>query len=155
MVGDFIACHDGHSHQGRAEAPPHHGRLGSRARAPTSQNAWHCCGRGCVYFMAKITLTCKAAFFILHRTTRKFSSVDHRFPRRQRMSSLAFDVNALKKIPLFDSIINSLHDGVLITDDEGYIKYVNTSYLRLTGVAEEAVLGRKGPPRDQTEGQQC
>lgn len=59
------------------------------------------------------------------------------------MSSLAFDVNALQKIPLFNSIINSLHDGVLIADDEGYIKYVNTSYLRLTGVTSKAVLNRK------------
>ena len=59
------------------------------------------------------------------------------------MSSLAFDVNALQKIPLFDTIINSLHDGVLITDDEGYIKYVNTSYLRLTGVTAGAVLNKK------------
>jgi PAS domain S-box-containing protein len=59
------------------------------------------------------------------------------------MSSLAFDVNALQKIPLFDSIINSLHDGVLIADDEGYIKYVNTSYLRLTGVSSSDVLNKK------------
>lgn len=59
------------------------------------------------------------------------------------MSSLAFDVNALQKIPLFDTIINSLHDGVLITDHEGYIKYVNTSYLRLTGVTSSAVLNKK------------
>lgn len=59
------------------------------------------------------------------------------------MSSLAFDVNALQKIPLFDTIINSLHDGVLITDNEGYIKYVNTSYLRLTGVTSSAVLNKK------------
>jgi len=59
------------------------------------------------------------------------------------MSSLAFDVNALQKIPLFDSIVNSLHDGILITDDEGYIKYVNTSYLRLTGVTSSAVLNKK------------
>jgi PAS domain S-box-containing protein len=59
------------------------------------------------------------------------------------MSSLAFDVNALQKIPLFDTIINSLHDGVLIADDEGYIKYVNTSYLRLTGVNSSAVLNKK------------
>lgn len=59
------------------------------------------------------------------------------------MSSLAFDVNALQKIPLFDTIINSLHDGVLIADDEGYIKYVNTSYLRLTGVTSSDVLNKK------------
>ncbi len=59
------------------------------------------------------------------------------------MFSLAFDINALQKIPLFDTIINSLHDGVLITDDEGYIKYVNTSYIRLTGVNGKDVLNRK------------
>ena len=59
------------------------------------------------------------------------------------MSSLDFDINALQKIPLFDSIVNSLHDGILITDDEGYIKYVNTSYLRLTGVASSAILNKK------------
>ncbi len=59
------------------------------------------------------------------------------------MSLLAFDINALQKIPLFDTIINSLHDGVLITDDEGYIKYVNTSYLRLTGVTSSAILNNR------------
>lgn len=59
------------------------------------------------------------------------------------MSTLAFDVDKLQKIPLFDTIINSLHDGVLIADDEGYIRYVNTSYLRLTGVTSTAVLNKK------------
>ncbi|MDX9821353.1 MAG: sigma 54-interacting transcriptional regulator [Syntrophales bacterium] len=59
------------------------------------------------------------------------------------MSSLAFDVNALQRIPLFDTIINSLHDGVLITDDEAYIKYVNSSYMRLTGVCSKDVLNKK------------
>jgi len=59
------------------------------------------------------------------------------------VSSLAFDVNTLQKIPLFDTIINSLHDGVLITDNEGYIKYVNTAYQRLTGVCGRDVLNRK------------
>jgi|WetSurMetagenome_2_1015567.scaffolds.fasta_scaffold73270_2 PAS domain S-box-containing protein len=59
------------------------------------------------------------------------------------MSSLAFDVNALQKIPLFDSIITSLHDGVLIADDEGYIQYINTAYLRLTGVSSSDVLNKK------------
>ncbi|MDD5169404.1 MAG: sigma 54-interacting transcriptional regulator [Syntrophales bacterium] len=59
------------------------------------------------------------------------------------MSSLEFDVNALKQIPLFNSLINSLHDGVLIADSEGNIKYVNTSYLRLTGVSGPDVLNRK------------
>jgi PAS domain S-box-containing protein len=59
------------------------------------------------------------------------------------MSSLEFDISALQKIPLFSSIINSLHDGILITDDEGYIKYVNTSYLRLTGVTSKTLLNKK------------
>ena len=59
------------------------------------------------------------------------------------MFSLAFDINALQKIPLFDTIINSLHDGILITDEKGYIKYVNSSYLRLTGVNSNDVLNRK------------
>ncbi|MHB8770720.1 MAG: sigma-54 interaction domain-containing protein [Syntrophales bacterium] len=59
------------------------------------------------------------------------------------MSTLVFDVDALQKIPLFDTIINSLHDGVLIADDEGYIRYVNTSYLRLTGVTSDAVLNKR------------
>ena len=59
------------------------------------------------------------------------------------MSSLEFDVNALQKIPLFNSLINSLHDGVLIADHEGYIKYVNTSYVQLTGVNGKDVLNKK------------
>jgi sigma-54 dependent transcriptional regulator, acetoin dehydrogenase operon transcriptional activator AcoR len=59
------------------------------------------------------------------------------------MSSLEFDVNTLRNIPLFNNIINSLHDGVLIADDQAYIKYVNTSYLRLTGVSDKDVLNKK------------
>ena len=59
------------------------------------------------------------------------------------MFSLEFDVTALQKIPLFDTIINSLHDGILITDHKGYIKYVNSSYIRLTGVDPEGILNRK------------
>lgn len=59
------------------------------------------------------------------------------------MSSLAFDVNTLQKIPLFDTIINSLHDGVLITDHEGYVKYINTAYQKLTGVRSNDVINRK------------
>ena len=35
------------------------------------------------------------------------------------MSSLEFDLNALQTIPLFNNIINSLHDGVLIADPNG------------------------------------
>ena len=59
------------------------------------------------------------------------------------MFSLEFDVTALQKIPLFDTIINSLHDGILITDHKGYIKYVNSSYIRLTGVDRKDILNRK------------
>ena len=59
------------------------------------------------------------------------------------MSSLEFDLNALQTIPLFNNIINSLHDGVLIADQEGYVKYVNTAYLRLTGVTSWDVLDKR------------
>ena len=59
------------------------------------------------------------------------------------MSSLEFDLNTLQTIPLFNNIINSLHDGVLIADQEGYVKYVNTAYLRLTGVTSRDVLDKR------------
>ena len=59
------------------------------------------------------------------------------------MFSLEFDVNALQRIPLFKAIISSLHDGILITDHEGYVKYINGSYSRLTGAVEEDILNRK------------
>jgi PAS domain S-box-containing protein len=59
------------------------------------------------------------------------------------MSSLVFDLNTLQTIPLFNNIINSLHDGVLIADQEGYVKYVNTAYLRLTGVTSRDVLDKR------------
>lgn len=59
------------------------------------------------------------------------------------MSSLEFDLNVLQTIPLFNNIINSLHDGVLIADQEAHVIYVNTAYLRLTGVTSLEVLGKK------------
>ena len=59
------------------------------------------------------------------------------------MSSLEFDLNVLQTIPLFNSIINSLHDGILIADHEANVIYVNTAYLRLTGVTSQEVLGKK------------
>ncbi len=59
------------------------------------------------------------------------------------MFSLEFDVNALQKIPLFNTIISSLHDGILITDHDGYVKYINSSYSRLTGAVAKDVLNRK------------
>ena len=59
------------------------------------------------------------------------------------MSSLRFDISALKANPLFCSIMNSLHDGVLIADHEGYVKYVNSSYSRITGATSANVLNKK------------
>jgi PAS domain S-box-containing protein len=59
------------------------------------------------------------------------------------MFSLEFDLNTLQKIPLFNNIINSLHDGVLIADQDGIVKYVNNAYLRLTGVASGDILEKQ------------
>jgi len=59
------------------------------------------------------------------------------------MFSLEFDLNTLQTIPLFNNIINSLHDGVLIADQDGIVKYVNSAYLRLTGVASRDVLDKR------------
>lgn len=59
------------------------------------------------------------------------------------MPTSGFDIDALQKIPLFINIINSLHDGVLIADEEGYIRYVNTSYQQMMGVTFEDVVDRK------------
>jgi len=59
------------------------------------------------------------------------------------MFSLEFDLNTLQTIPLFNNIINSLHDGVLIADQDGIVKYVNSAYLRLTGVSSGDVLDKR------------
>ncbi|OPY11373.1 MAG: Formate hydrogenlyase transcriptional activator [Syntrophaceae bacterium PtaB.Bin038] len=59
------------------------------------------------------------------------------------MFSLEFDLNTLQTIPLFNNIINSLHDGVLIADQDGIVKYVNSAYLRLTGVSSRDVLHKQ------------
>lgn len=59
------------------------------------------------------------------------------------MTTLEFDINSLKINKLFYIIHNSIHDGVLVTNHEGYIKYVNSAYLRLTGVVYDEVIDKK------------
>lgn len=59
------------------------------------------------------------------------------------MATLEFDINSLKINKLFYIILNSLHDGVLVTDQEGYIKYANSAYSRLTGVVIDEVIDKK------------
>jgi PAS domain S-box-containing protein len=54
-----------------------------------------------------------------------------------------YDINRLKDNPLFKIILDSLNDGVLITDFDGYIKYVNSAYARIVGVTIDAVVGRR------------
>jgi PAS domain S-box-containing protein len=48
---------------------------------------------------------------------------------------------AIEESPLFQSILDSAHDGVFITDGEGTILYVNRSYERISGYPRASVVG--------------
>ncbi|MCA0986997.1 sigma 54-interacting transcriptional regulator [Guptibacillus algicola] len=48
---------------------------------------------------------------------------------------------ALLEDPVFNDIINSLYDGVFITNGEGIPVIVNESYERITGLKKEQVIG--------------
>jgi PAS domain S-box-containing protein len=61
-----------------------------------------------------------------------------------------FDINGLKANPLFSRILDALNDGVLITDRNGTIQYVNQSYSRLVGVNIDDVVGK--PVREVRKG---
>ncbi|WP_270180262.1 sigma 54-interacting transcriptional regulator [Alkalihalobacillus sp. CinArs1] len=51
------------------------------------------------------------------------------------------EYSALLEDPVFTDIINSLYDGVFITNGDGIPVKVNKSYERITGLKEEQVLG--------------
>lgn len=45
--------------------------------------------------------------------------------------------------PIFSQLINSLHDGVYITDAEGETVFINKAYERITGLSSKELVGRK------------
>ncbi len=47
----------------------------------------------------------------------------------------------IEQVPLFKSILDSAHDGVLITDGHGVILFVNSSYERISGYDRGSVVG--------------
>jgi PAS domain S-box-containing protein len=47
----------------------------------------------------------------------------------------------IEQVPLFKSILDSAHDGVLITDGHGVILFVNSSYERISGYERSSVIG--------------
>lgn len=53
-----------------------------------------------------------------------------------------FDVKSLKSNPLVGIVLDSLNDGVLITDCAGIIQYVNPAYARIVSVNIGDVVGR-------------
>jgi len=59
------------------------------------------------------------------------------------MGCSEFNIDNFKKDPLFHYIFESLHDGILIADEKGIIRYVNTAYCQLTGVELENILNMK------------
>jgi PAS domain S-box-containing protein len=54
-----------------------------------------------------------------------------------------YDIDNLKADPLFKIILDSLADGVLITDLGAYVKYVNPAYERIVGVTYADIVGRR------------
>jgi PAS domain S-box-containing protein len=54
-----------------------------------------------------------------------------------------YDINNLKANPLFKIILDSLNDGVLITDFDAYVKHVNPAYERIVGVTFADIVGRR------------
>lgn len=40
------------------------------------------------------------------------------------------------------SILDSIFDGILVTDESAIVKYVNPEYTRITGVARDQIVGR-------------
>lgn len=59
------------------------------------------------------------------------------------MPNTNFKIINLVSNPLFHDVIDQLSDGVLMTDHEGYIKYVNSAYARIVDVVVGDVLDRK------------
>ena len=43
--------------------------------------------------------------------------------------------------PWIKSLIESIYDGVLIVDTAGQVRYVNQSYLKITGLNESDIVG--------------
>jgi len=56
---------------------------------------------------------------------------------------MPYDINNLQADPLFKIILDSLNDGVLITDENAYVKYVNPAYERIVGANGADIVGRR------------
>lgn len=59
------------------------------------------------------------------------------------MPNTNFNILNLISNKIFHVVIDQLSDGVLITDHEGYIKYVNSAYARIVNIIIEDVLDQK------------
>jgi len=49
----------------------------------------------------------------------------------------------MEEIQILSTVVHQIAEGVLITDREGLIEYVNPAFERLTGYSRHEVLGRK------------
>ncbi|MCX7780093.1 MAG: sigma 54-interacting transcriptional regulator [Negativicutes bacterium] len=59
------------------------------------------------------------------------------------MPNVNLNILNLVSDPLFHLVIDQLSDGVLITDHNGVIKYVNSAYARIVDIVAEDILNRK------------
>lgn len=59
------------------------------------------------------------------------------------MHTTQYNINDLILNPVFHLVIDQLNDGVLITDAEGYIRYVNPAYARIVNIVINDVIDRK------------
>jgi len=47
------------------------------------------------------------------------------------------------QIGWFISIFNSIHDGIMIADERGIVRFINPAYTKLTGVEAEDIIGQE------------
>lgn len=52
------------------------------------------------------------------------------------------DLSFEQQLEWLHAIIYSIHDGVLVIDNQGIVRLINPEYTRITGVAPERILGR-------------
>jgi transcriptional regulator with PAS, ATPase and Fis domain len=62
---------------------------------------------------------------------------------RDNLEGLEFVFNSRQQAQSwFFSILDSIYDGILITDEEYMVRYINPEYTRITGVTYEQIVGK-------------
>lgn len=62
---------------------------------------------------------------------------------RENLQGLEFVFNSLEQAQAwFFSILDSIYDGILISDEQYMVRYINPEYTRITGVTYEQIVGK-------------